>query len=49
MNKNWSGKCAYWFVKSVDNDIWATSRKNMSSGISDQERFKPACSATEAS
>ena len=28
---------------------WATSRENMSSGNFDQVRFKPACSATEAS
>ena len=27
--------------------IWATSCENMSSGIFDQVRFKPACSATE--
>ena len=29
--------------------IWATSRENVSSGIFDQVRFKPACSATETS
>ena len=29
--------------------IWATSRENVSSGIFDKVRFKPACSATEAS
>ena len=29
--------------------IWATSRENVSSGIFDQVRFKPACSATEVS
>ena len=29
--------------------IWATSRENVSSVISDQVKFKPACSATEAS
>ena len=28
---------------------WATSRENVSSGIFDQVRFKPACSATQAS
>ena len=28
---------------------WATSRKNVSSGIFDQVRFKPACSTTETS
>ena len=28
---------------------WATSRENLSSGIFDQVRFKPAESATEAS
>ena len=28
---------------------WATSRENVSSGIFDQVRFKPVCSATEAS
>ena len=28
---------------------WATSRENLSSEIFDQVRFKPACSATEAS
>ena len=28
--------------------IWATSRENVSSGILDQVRFKPACSAAEA-
>ena len=31
------------------NDKWATSRENVSSEIFDQVRFKPACSATEAS
>ena len=29
--------------------IWATLRENVSSGIFDQVRFKPVCSATEAS
>ena len=29
--------------------IWATTRQNMSSGVSDQARHKPACTATEAS
>ena len=29
--------------------IWATSRENVSTGIFDQVRFKPACSATETS
>ena len=28
---------------------WATSRENVSSEIFDKVRFKPACSATEAS
>ena len=28
---------------------WATSRKNVSSGIFEQVRFKPACTATETS
>ena len=27
---------------------WATTRQNMSSGVSDQARHKPACAATEA-
>ena len=31
------------------NTIWATSRENILSGIFDQLKFKPACSATEAS
>ena len=30
-------------------DIWAISHENVSSEIFDQVRFKPACSATEAS
>ena len=30
-------------------NIWATSRENVSSGIFEQARFKPACLATEAS
>ena len=29
--------------------IWASSWENVSSGVSDQVRLKPACSATEAS
>ena len=29
--------------------IWATTRQNVSSGVSDQARHKPACAATEAS
>ena len=29
--------------------VWATSHKNVSLGIFEQLRFKPACSATEAS
>ena len=28
--------------------IWATTRQNVSSGVSDQIRLKPACAATEA-
>ena len=28
---------------------WATTRQNMSLGVSDQARHKPACAATEAS
>ena len=28
---------------------WATTRQNMSSGVSDQARHKLACAATEAS
>ena len=28
---------------------WATTRQNVSSGVSDQARHKPACTATEAS
>ena len=28
---------------------WATTRQNVSSGVSDQARHKPACAATEAS
>ena len=36
--------------KNID-DIhnWATTRQNVSSGVSDQARHKPACAATEAS
>ena len=30
-------------------NIWATTQQNMSSGVSDQARHKPACAATEAS
>ena len=30
-------------------NIWATTRENKSSGVSDQARHKPACAATEAS
>ena len=30
-------------------NIWATTRENVSSEIFEQVRFKPACSATEAS
>ena len=33
----------------VSKFIWATSHENVSSEIFDQVRFKPACSATEAS
>ena len=33
----------------VDNHFWATTRQNVSSGVSDQARHKPACAATEAS
>ena len=29
--------------------IWATPWENVSSGVSDQLRLKPACAATEAS
>ena len=29
--------------------IWATTRQNVSSGVSDQTRHKPACAATDAS
>ena len=29
--------------------IWAMTRQNVSSGVSDQTRHKPACAATEAS
>ena len=29
--------------------IWATPWENVSSGVSDQARHKPACAATEAS
>ena len=29
--------------------IRATTRQNVSSGVSDQDRHKPACTATEAS
>ena len=29
--------------------IWATTRQNVSSGVSDQDRHKPACAATDAS
>ena len=39
---NISGSC---LMKTV----WAISHENMSSGIFDQVRFKPACSATETS
>ena len=28
--------------------IWATTQQNLSSGVSDQARHKPACAATEA-
>ena len=31
------------------NNILATTRQNISSGVSDQARHKPACAATEAS
>ena len=34
--------------QAIVNIHWATSRKNVSSEIFDQVRFKPACSATEA-
>ena len=30
-------------------DLWATTWQNVSSGVSDQARHKPACAATEAS
>ena len=33
----------------LSNTKWATSRERVSSGIFDQVRFKPACSATETS
>ena len=34
----------YWFIYY----LWATTRQNVSSGVSDQARHKPACTATEA-
>ena len=36
-------------VKRKPLKIWATTRQNVSSGVSDQARHKPACAATEAS
>ena len=35
-----------WYLANM---IWATTRQNVSSGVSDQARHKPACAATEAS
>ena len=37
------------FVWSFSSAIWAPSSENVSSGVSDQVTFKPACSATETS
>ena len=39
-----------WAMHEYDyNTTWAAPRENVSSEIFDQVRFKPACSATEAS
>ena len=36
-------------VEKRETNKWVMSRENVSSGIFDQVRFKPVCSATEAS
>ena len=41
-------KHASWFLSKNENK-WATTRQNVSSGVSDQARHKPACAAIEAS
>ena len=38
-----------WYAICNSNCIWAMTRQNVSSGVSDQARHKPACAATEAS
>ena len=38
----WSD-CPWYF------SVWAMTQQNVSSGVSDQARHKPACAATEAS
>ena len=38
-----------YFVKFWQKKIWAAPHENVSSGVCDQARFKPACSVTEAS
>ena len=40
--------CRAW-ITCITFDKWATSRENVSSGVFDQIRLKPACSATETS
>ena len=46
----WSGSTLFAILStSIGHIIWATSHENVSSGIFDQVRFKPACSAAEAS
>ena len=39
--------CLFWLCLPIF-CIWATTRQNVSSGVSDQARHKPACAATEA-
>ena len=37
------------FIQCFHYFIWAMTWQNMSSGVSDQAKHKPACTATEAS
>ena len=45
----WSGSSLFVKRNFYQKNIWVTTRQNMSSGVSDQARHKPACAATEAS
>ena len=45
----WRSELLVWDIQCFDKWMWATTWQNVSSGVSDQARHKPACAATEAS